>query len=37
MKDGMTYIKIADFEKLGYKVSYEYEKEWGLNTVTLSK
>ena len=37
MKDGVTYIKIADFEKLGYKVSYEYEKEWGLNTVTLSK
>jgi hypothetical protein len=37
MKDGMTYIKIADFEKLGYKVSYEYDKEWGLNTVTLSK
>jgi len=37
VKDGRTYIKIIDFEKLGYKVSHEYDKEWGMHTAYISK
>lgn len=37
IKDGTTYIKLIDFEKLGYKVSYEYDKEWGMHTANISK
>ncbi|MDF3002710.1 MAG: hypothetical protein K0Q48_2829 [Bacillota bacterium] len=37
MKDGITYIKVVDFEKLGYSVTYEYDKEWGLHTAYISK
>lgn len=34
--DGTTYIKIRDFEKLGYTVSYE-EDEWGEKIATVIK
>ena len=34
--DGTTYIKIRDFEKLGYTVSYE-EDEWGEKIATVVK
>lgn len=37
MKDGITYIKVVDFKKLGYTVTYEYDKEWGLHTAYISK
>lgn len=37
IKDGRTYIKIRDFEKLGYKVSYEYDKEWKEHTAYISR
>lgn len=37
IKDGKTYIKIIDFEKLGYKVSYEYDEELGMSTAYISK
>lgn len=34
-KNGVTYIKVKDFEKLGYTVSYEYDQEWGLHTAYM--
>jgi|GEM_PF-2666453 Copper amine oxidase N-terminal domain. len=37
IKDGRTYIKVIDFEKLGYKVAYEYDKESGMHTAKISK
>jgi hypothetical protein len=37
IKDGKTYIKVIDFEKLGYKVTYEYDKDLGMNTASISK
>lgn len=36
-KNGITYVKVKDFEKLGYTVSYEYDQEWGLHTAYISK
>lgn len=37
IQDGRTYIKVVDFEKLGYKVSYEYDKEWKEHTARISR
>ena len=37
LKDGKTYIKVRDFEKLGYTVEYSYEKESTIHTVKIAK
>lgn len=37
VKGGVTYIKLIDFEKLGYQVSHEYEKDWGMHTAKITK
>jgi len=31
------YVKVREFEKLGYKVSYQYDKEWQEHLVTIEK
>ena len=31
------FVKIRDFEKLGYTVDYEYDKGWGEHIVTIKK
>ena len=35
--DNKTLIKIRDFEKLGYTVTYEYDKEWKEHQVVIKK
>jgi len=35
--EGRTFVKIRDFEKLGYTVNYEYDPEWGDHSVTVKK
>ena len=35
--DSRTYIKIRDFEKLGYEVSYNYDQDWGKHSVSIKK
>jgi len=34
---GRTFVKIRDFEKLGYTVDYQYDKDNKEHTVTISK
>jgi len=31
------FVRVRDFEKLGYTVDYEYDAEWGEHKVTLKK
>ena len=35
--DGHTLVKIRDFEKLGYTVDYEYDKDYKRHTVVIKK
>lgn len=37
LKDGKTYIKIRDFEKLGYKINYSYDKETAMHDANIVK
>lgn len=32
-----TFVKIREFDKLGYAVGYTYDSEWGRHTVTLKR
>ena len=35
--EGRTFIKIRDFEKLGYGVNYEHNPDWGEHRVWITK
>ena len=37
LKDGTTYVKVRDFEKLGYEVSYSYDKEAKMHTAKIGR
>ncbi len=37
LEGGQTFIKVRDFEKLGYKVGYEYDAEWEMHIATISR
>lgn len=37
LQNGNTYVKIRDFEKLGYKVSYAYDQDMATHTALISK
>jgi len=37
IQNSRTFIKVRDFEKLGYVVDYEYDSDWGMHKVTLKK
>lgn len=37
IKDGTTYVKVADFAKLGYQITYNYDKEYQEHSVLISQ
>ncbi|NLF80092.1 MAG: copper amine oxidase N-terminal domain-containing protein [Clostridia bacterium] len=37
LQNGKTYIKVRDFEKLGYQVDYVYDQDTAMHSATISK